>query len=91
MHEVDHRDGESDDESDAYLGTFNSESAVLSSNLDEPCIIDLKVGQAFIRFKIDCGANVTVTSENMSLCMIFPTMRYVRPAKPQISLRMRAD
>ena len=67
MHEVDHRDGESDDESDAYLGTINSESAVLSSNLDEPCIIDLKVGQAFIRFKIDCGANVTVISENMYL------------------------
>ena len=60
MHEVDHRDGESEDESDTYLKTIDSESAVLSSNLDKPCIIDPKVGQAFIRFKIDCGANVTV-------------------------------
>ena len=70
MHEVDDRDGESDDESDAYLGTINSESAVIcsiSSNSDEPWIIDLKVGQGFIRFKIDCGANVTVISEDMYL------------------------
>ena len=39
MHEVDDRDGESDDESGAYLGTIDSESAVLSSissNSDEP-------------------------------------------------------
>ena len=27
---------------------------------------------------------------NMSQCMRFPTMWYVRPAKPQISLRIRA-
>ena len=70
MHEVDDRDGESDDESDAYLGTIDSESAVLSSissNSDEPWIIDLKVGQGFIRFKIDCGADVTVISEDMYL------------------------
>ena len=26
----------------------------------------------------------------MSQCMRFPTMRYVRPAKPQISLRIRS-
>ena len=70
VHEVDDRDGESDDESDAYLGTMDSESAVLSSissNSDEPWIIDLKVGQGFIRFKIDCGADVTVISEDMYL------------------------
>ena len=70
VHEVDDRDGESDDESDAYLGTIDSESAVLSSissNSDEPWIIDLKVGQGFIRFKIDCGADVTVISEDMYL------------------------
>ena len=45
MHEVNDRDGESDDESDAYLGTIDSESVVLSSvsaNSDEPWIIDLK-------------------------------------------------
>ena len=69
MHEVDDRDGESDDESDAYLGTIDSESLVLSSfssNSDEPWIIDLKVGQGFIRF-VDCGADVTVISEDMYL------------------------
>ena len=27
---------------------------------------------------------------NLSQCMRFPTMWYVRPAKPQISLRIRA-
>ena len=54
MHEVDDRDGESDDESDAYLGTIDSESAVLSSissNSDEPWIIDLKVGQGLSDLK----------------------------------------
>ena len=67
---VNDRDGESDDESDAYLGTIDSESAVLSSissNSDEPWIIDLKVGQGFIRFKIDCGADVTVISEDLKI------------------------
>ena len=29
-------------------------------------------------------------NEKMSQCMRFPTMWYVRPAKPQISLRIRA-
>ena len=70
MHEVDDRDGESEDEADAYLGTIDSERAVLSSvssNSDEPWIIDLKVGQAFFRFKINCGADVTVISEDMYL------------------------
>ena len=28
--------------------------------------------------------------DKMSQCMRFPTMWYVRPAKPQISLRIRA-
>ena len=70
VQEVNDRDGESDDESDAYLGTIDSESAVLSSissNSDEPWIIDLKVGQGFIRFKIDCGADVTVISEDLKI------------------------
>ena len=70
VHEVDGRDGESDDESDAHLGTIDSESAVLiliSSYSDGPWIIYLKVGQGFIRFKIDCGADVTVISEDMYL------------------------
>ena len=68
MHDVNDRDGESDDESDAYLGTIDSESAVLSSissNSDETWIIYLKVGQDFIRFKINCGVDVTVISEDM--------------------------
>ena len=30
------------------------------------------------------------TKHNMSQCMRFPTIWYVRPAKPQISLRIRA-
>ena len=68
MHDVNDRDGESDDESDAYLGTIDSESAVLSSissNSDETWIIYLKVGQGFIRFKINCGVDVKVISEDM--------------------------
>ena len=80
LHEVDDRDGESgvylgsDDESGAYLGTIetsDSESAILgtisSNSGNEPWTIDLKVGPVCIRFKIDCGADVTVISENMYL------------------------
>ena len=51
--------------------TSDSESAILgtiSSNAgNEPWTIDLKVGPVCIRFKIDCGADVTVISENMYL------------------------
>ena len=70
MHEVGDPDGESDDESDAYLGTIDRESAVLisiSSYSDEQWVIDLKLGKGFIRFKIDCGADVMVISEDMYL------------------------
>lgn len=80
MHEVDDRDGESgvylgsDEEFGTYLGTVetsDSESAILgtisSNSRNEPWTIDLKVGPVCIGFKIDCGANVTVISENMYL------------------------
>ena len=34
--------------------------------------------------------NYIDTKHKMSQCMVFPTIRHVRPAKPQISLRIRA-
>ena len=34
---------------------------------NEPWTIDLKIGSVCIRFKFDCGADVTVISENMYL------------------------
>ena len=33
--------------------------------------------------------NLSLTTENMNQDMRFPTMWYVRPVKPQISLRLR--
>ena len=38
----------------------------------------------------DCFDKNALQRNDMSQCMRFPTMLYVRPAKPQISLRMRA-
>ena len=80
VHEVDDRDGRSgvylgsDEESGEYLRTIetsDNDCAVLetinSDSGNEPWTIDLKVGPVCIRFKIDCGADVTVISENMYL------------------------
>ena len=40
---------------------------------------------------VDLGSKATKqTNKHLIQCMRFPTMWYVRPAKPQISLRIRA-
>ena len=58
----------------------------LSKFLSDPFFPDyLNVVTAVCR-RISPNINVY----NMSQCMRFPTMWYVRPAKPQISLRIRA-
>ena len=42
----------------------------------------------FWGLRYDC--NICLYESNLSQCMRFPTMWYVRPSKPQISLRIRA-
>ena len=49
-------------DSSALLETVNS-----GNSGNGPWTIDLKVGLVCIRFKIECGTDVTVISENMYL------------------------
>ena len=49
-----------------------------------------KVSKVNLEIMKKTHAHVQTMIKHMSQCMRFPTMWYVRPAKPQISLRIRA-
>ena len=46
---------------------------------------------AELMVSLSLAVSVRVMLDHLSQCMRFPTMWYVRPAKPQISLRICAD
>ena len=73
-----------------YLGLDASKNELI-----ENCEFDFVFGspESFLnekKWRDMLTSSVYQSKLQLSKCMIFPTMWYVRPAKPQISLRIRA-
>ena len=65
--------------------TRNQSKQYENTLLQEPKIRIIEIGFANYFFALVIDKEI-----NLSQCMRFPTMWYVPPAKPQISLRIRA-